>query len=64
MRVCRFWAIEIDAGANAGVIGVEGEIGAAGSRVRVLVVPTDEEQLIAEETMAVVGARVATGSGE
>ncbi len=59
-----FLGIEIDADANAGVIGVEGEIGAAGSRVRVLVVPTDEEQLIAEETMAVVGARVATASGE
>ena len=58
-----FLGIEIDIAANAAVIGVEGEIGAAGSKVRVLVVPTDEEQLIAEETMAVVGEQVPVTSG-
>ena len=58
-----FLGVEIDADANAAVIGIEGEIGAAGSRVRVLVVPTDEEQLIAEETMAVVGAMTAAPPG-
>jgi acetate kinase len=49
-----FLGIELDAGANAGARGVESDIGAPGARVRVLVVPTDEERLIADETVAVV----------
>ena len=50
-----FLGIELDAEANARLRGVEGDISAAGSRVRVLVVPTDEERLIADETVALVG---------
>lgn len=49
-----FLGIELDAGANARARGVESDIGAPGARVRVLVVPTDEERLIANETVAVV----------
>ena len=50
-----FLGVELDAEANARLRGVEGDISAAGSRVRVLVVPTDEERLIADETVALVG---------
>ncbi|MFH0914859.1 MAG: acetate kinase [bacterium] len=49
-----FLGIKLDAESNARVRGVEGDISAAGSRVRVLVVPTDEERLIADETVALV----------
>jgi acetate kinase len=49
-----FLGIELDAESNARVRGVECDISSAGSRVRVLVVPTDEERLIADETVAVV----------
>ena len=49
-----FLGIELDADINAGVRGAEGDISAAGSRVRILVVPTDEERLIADETVAAV----------
>jgi acetate kinase len=50
-----FLGIEIDVKTNAGVRGVECDISAGGSRVRVLVVPTDEERLIADETVGVLG---------
>jgi acetate kinase len=49
-----FLGIELDAERNAGTRGVECDISAAGSKVRVLVVPTDEERLIADETVAVI----------
>ena len=49
-----FLGIEIDAGSNKNARGVEADIGAPGARVRVLVVPTDEERLIADQTVAVV----------
>lgn len=49
-----FLGIELDAESNARVRGMEGGINAKGSRVRVLVVPTDEERLIADETVSVV----------
>ncbi len=52
-----FLGIEVDAAANAAARGVKADIGAPGARVRVLVVPTDEEQVIADETVAVVAAR-------
>jgi acetate kinase len=42
--------IAIDLQRNASVIGVEGEIQAPTSRVRVLVIPTDEEGVIAADT--------------
>jgi acetate kinase len=49
-----FLGIEIDQAANAKALGVAADISAAVSRVRVLVVPTDEERVIADETVAVV----------
>jgi acetate kinase len=49
-----FLGIQLDEARNSVVRGVEREIGAPGSRVRILVVPTDEERLIAEETVAVI----------
>ena len=49
-----FLGIELDEGANSGTRGGESDISAPGARVRVLVVPTDEERLIADETVAVV----------
>jgi acetate kinase len=42
--------IGIDAQLNESVVGVEGEIHSADSRVRVLVIPTDEEGVIAADT--------------
>ncbi len=49
-----FLGIDLDQGANAKARGVAADISAAGSRVKVLVVPTDEERVIADETVAVV----------
>lgn len=49
-----FLGIELDAGANREARGVEASLEAVGATVRVLVVPTDEERLIAEETAALV----------
>ena len=49
-----FLGIELDKAANSRARGVESDISAAGARVRVLVVPTEEERLIADETVAVV----------
>ena len=49
-----FLGIDLDPAANAKARGVAADISAAGSRVRVLVVPTDEERVIADETVAVV----------
>ncbi len=45
-----FLGIELDERANASVRGSEASISSRGSTTRVLVVPTDEERLIAEET--------------
>jgi acetate kinase len=56
-RICAglgFLGVEVDAEANAKARGVRFDIAAAGSRVNVLVVPTDEEQVIADETVAVI----------
>ena len=39
--------------------GAEGEICAAGSAARVFVIPTNEEILIARDTMALVGGAAA-----
>ena len=49
-----FLGIEVDPAANAKAQSVNADISVAGSRVRVLVVPTDEERVIADETVAVV----------
>ena len=55
-RVCdglEFLGISLDAEANAAARGVNADIAAAGARVRVLVIGTDEERVIADETVAV-----------
>jgi acetate kinase len=49
-----FLGIELDPHKNARARGVESDISTAESRVRVLVVPTDEERVIAEETALAV----------
>jgi acetate kinase len=51
-----FLGVELDPDRNASTRAVEADIGRVGSRVRVMVVPTDESRLIAEETMALVSA--------
>ncbi len=49
--------MDLDAEANKEMVGGrQGEIGAPGSKIRVLVVPTDEELSIAQQTLAVVEA--------
>lgn len=48
----QFLGIGLDTEVNAATRGVEGDIGAAHAKVRVFVVPTDEEGLIARETWA------------
>jgi acetate kinase len=42
--------IEVDSSRNENIIGTEGEIQTASSRVQVLVIPTDEEGVIAADT--------------
>ena len=54
-RICEGMAwcgLEIDPEANRRAVGVEGEIGLRGARMRVLVIPSDEEAVIARETAA------------
>ena len=46
--------IEIDPAENNAVIGREGRISPAGSRIQVLVIPTDEEGVIATDTYTLV----------
>jgi acetate kinase len=49
--------IALDPAKNAACVGgAEGDIAAAGSRVRVFVIPTNEELLIARDTVRCVGA--------
>lgn len=57
-RVCHgleWLGVELDAVKNDALpAGEEGEIGASGSRVRLFVIPTDEELMITRETVAVL----------
>ena len=56
-KVCEglgFLGIELDGEANTRACGADADIAAVGADVRVLVVATDEERVIAEETVAVV----------
>ena len=62
-RVCDglgWLGIELDRERNAALApGAEGEVSADGARVRIAVIPTDEELMIARETAAVLaGDRV------
>lgn len=52
----RFMGVEIDNAFNATVRGREAEISTPQSRVKVVVIPTDEELMIARDTEAIVGA--------
>jgi acetate kinase len=49
-----FLGIALDPAANARALGMTADITDAASRVKVLVVPTDEEKVIADEAVAVV----------
>lgn len=49
-----FLGLEFDKEANAGVRGKEKVISAEGSKVKVMIVPTDEELVIAEDTEKIV----------
>jgi acetate kinase len=56
-RICAamdWLGVSLDATRNASLIGSEGRIDAAGSRVELWVIPTDEELLIARDTWRVV----------
>lgn len=55
--------IALDSSVNARVCGEGGIISAADSRVRVLIVPTDEERVIAEETAALIDQSVTAAYG-
>jgi acetate kinase len=46
--------IELDASANVAAVGKEGRISVAGSPHAVLVIPTNEELLIARDTVRLV----------
>ena len=52
-----FLGIALDREANGKARGVNADISLAGSRVKVLVIATDEERVIADETVAVVTQR-------
>lgn len=57
LNVCeplKFMGVEVDAAVNAGVRGEEALISTAGSRVKVVVIPTDEELMIARDTKDIV----------
>ena len=64
-RVCRglgWLGIELDPERNAALApGTEGEVGVDGARVRLVVIPTDEERMIARETAAVLAGGRARG---
>ena len=59
-NVCRplkFMGVEVDEAVNAGIRGKEAVISTAASRVKVVVIPTDEEYMIARDTEAIVEGR-------
>ena len=64
-RICDglgWLGIDLDPAKNAAATpGTEGEVGMAGARVRLAVIPTDEERMIARETVAVLADRPAQG---
>ena len=49
-----YMGLELDRDANAGVRGVEAEISAQTSRVKAMVVPTNEEKTIARDVIRVL----------
>ena len=58
--VCRplgFMGVELDEDENAGIRGTEAVVSAPDSRVKVVVVPTDEELMIARDTRDIVSGK-------
>ncbi len=56
-NICQYFGylgVELDADANENTKGVEGTISTANSKVKVMVIPTNEELKIAQETLALV----------
>ncbi len=51
-----FMGVEIDKALNAGIRGVEATVSTPGSKVKVCVIPTDEELTIARDTEDIVAA--------
>lgn len=49
-----FMGIEVDAAKNDATIGTEADVSAAGARVKTLVIPTNEELIIARDTVRLV----------
>ena len=57
------FGIDIDDGRNRATVGGEmGEIQGGSSKIKVLVIPTDEELSIAQQTMQVLGKQVGSPS--
>ena len=54
--IAQRWGIAIDEDNNDEAVGVDADISAEGSRVKVLVLKTDEELAIAQQTLEVVNA--------
>lgn len=52
-----FMGVEIDKEVNAGVRGKEAVISTPASKVKVVVIPTDEELMIARDTEAIVSKK-------
>ena len=55
-----WFGIRIEPSRNRETTGKEGEIGAPDSRLRVFVIPTDEELVIARETAACLRKRASS----
>lgn len=51
------FGIEVDDAKNEVAVGVEAEVQTVASRVKVLVIPTDEELEIAQQALALLGSR-------
>lgn len=56
-----YLGIQLNPEKNQEVVGVEGEISSCQSQVTVLVIPTNEEQMIAMDTMKIAGLSVGAG---
>ena len=56
------FGIAVDPAKNEAAVGVEGAIQRAGSAISVLVIPTDEELSIAQQTLQVLKSRFGTTS--
>ena len=53
-EVCKYLGVDFDSEVNAGLRGKEAELTKEGSKVKVFVIPTNEELAIARETLALV----------